>query len=278
MKKLIYIVLIVAFAWVIKLSYDFFQLSRQLADIQETSHKYEQKIAALNDQLVAVQRQNDPKDTQKNQPTPKVQMDVKPVGISPTVLIKQRLELIQFAIQQQQFVYALEQLLKLNESIHQYELADAVKQSLHQAIEKDSQTIQQFVLAKHTQKEQLDQVLQQIDQQIQAAVQNMQLQPAQQKSEYFWQKWFRVDMVQSPNADLVNRRLILREVQLRVLLAQHALVQGENIDYRNALNVVVNELNLLPDAASQKIKQQILKIKDIQLLQEPKLSSAAVVE
>lgn len=144
MKKFIYVLLLIALGWLIKLSYNFYHVSQQLNDIQQTLHKSEQKNASLNDQLVAVKRQTDEPTQEVAKKTASIQTPI--AGIHPSVVVKQQLELVQFAMQQQQFVYALEHLTQLNQSLDHYALADAVKQSLHQTIAQDIQSIQHFVI------------------------------------------------------------------------------------------------------------------------------------
>ncbi|MEG0489647.1 MAG: hypothetical protein RR575_17160, partial [Acinetobacter sp.] len=184
MKKFIYFLLFIALGWLIKLSYDFYHVSQQLDDIQQVLHKSEQKNASLNDQLVAVQRQTDEPASKELKKTTTVDTQIE--GISPSVVIKQQLELVQFALQQQQFVYALEHLTQLNQSLDHYTLADTVKQSLHQTINQDVQSIQQFVIAKNGQQAQLDAMIKQIDQNLTAELKNNQLSPAKNQPEHFW--------------------------------------------------------------------------------------------
>ena len=92
MKKFIYILLLIALGWLIKLSYDFYHVSQQLTEIQQSLHKSEQKNASLNDQLVAVQRQSD-EPIKKETAQKVVSVPEQIVGISPSVVIKQKLEL-----------------------------------------------------------------------------------------------------------------------------------------------------------------------------------------
>ncbi len=275
MKKFIYILLLIALGWLIKLSYDFYHVSQQLDEIQQTLHKSEQKNASLNDQLVAVKRQADEpsQETSKQPPVLKESS----TGINPSVLIKQQLELVQFAIQQQQFVYALEHLTQINQSLDQYALAEAVKQSLHQSIAQDMQNIQQFVIERNAQQDQLDSLIKQIDQSLIAELKNNQLKLNTSQSAHFWEKWFKVDVLSTDAPELSNRRFILKETQLRLLLAQQLLVKGQNVEYKAMLNQAIQQLELLPDAASQNIKQQLLKIKQSSQSPVPKLNSLAVL-
>ncbi len=275
MKKFIYILLLIALGWLIKLSYDFYQVSQQLSDIQQSLHKSEQKNASLNDQLVAVQRQTDV--PIQNDTNTAVAVNKQVVGISPSVLIKQQLELVQFAIQQQQFVYALEHLTQLNQSLDHYVLADVMKQSLHQTIAQDIQSIQQFVIEKNTQQDQLSILVKQIDQSLASELKNTQLSVSKAQTEHFWEKWLRVDIVTPDPSALANRKFILKEVQLRLLLAQQLLIKGQTIEYQDVLSQIIKLVDTLPDANSLKLKQQFLKLKQTAQPPVPKLSSLAVL-
>ena len=269
MKKLIYVLGLVAMLWLIKLSFDFYQLSARLDSLQDALHQSEQQNAHLNDRLVAVQRQPASQVSAQNSDAIS--------SLTPNLLIQQQLELVQFALQQHQYVYALEKLNQLQQALQHYALADTLKTSLYQAIEQDKQNIQKFVLAMNTQKAQLDDILQQLDQKISQELENTQLTPATDSNAHFWQKWFQVDVLGSSSPELVNRKAILKEAQLRILLAQHALAQGETVEYQSLLTLAIQQLNTLPDAASQKLKQQLLNVKQMPMLPVPKLSSTAIV-
>ncbi|MFH4135051.1 hypothetical protein WAI79_21820, partial [Acinetobacter baumannii] len=77
--------------------------------------------------------------------------------------IKQKLDLIQFAIDQQQFIFAVDHLTQLQQSLPQYEIAPALQHSLNQAIEQDKQAIQQYVIAQNQRHQLIDDLLQTID-------------------------------------------------------------------------------------------------------------------
>lgn len=277
MKKLIYVLLLIALGWLIKLSYDFYQVSQQLNDIQQSLHNSEQKNASLNDRLVAVQRQTDDPVQANVQKASPVQVNEPTVGVSPSVLIKQQLELVQFAIQQQQYIYALEHLTHINQSLDQYTLAEAVKQSLHQAIAQDMQSIQQFVIAKNEQQERLITLIKQIDVSLMSELKRNQLSPTKNQPEHFWQKWFQIDIIAEQSPELTNRKFILKEVQFRVLLAQQLLMKGQSVEFQEMLNHAIQQLDQLPDASSQQLKQQLIQLKQKPLLPAPKLNSIAVL-
>ncbi|OTG67218.1 hypothetical protein [Acinetobacter silvestris] len=277
MKKFIYVLCLVGIAWLIKLSYDFYQISAQLETLQNALHQSEQQNANLNDRLVALQRQT------VGQQDPNLVMDSKQIktevasGLSPNLVIQQQLELVQFALQQHQYVYAVEKLNQLEQALEHYALADTIKKSLQQSIEQDKQNIQQFVLASNAQQTLLEDILHQLDQEIAKELENTQLKPSKSVTEHFWQKWFQIDVVTQPSSELVNRKIILKETQLRILLAQQALARGEVLEYQMMLNLAIQQCNALPDAASQKYKQQLINLKQIQMLPAPKLNSIAIL-
>ena len=117
----------------------------------------------------------------------------------------------------------------------------------------------------------------QLDQAIQVEIQQPRLSPAQQNPEHFWQRWLQVQRVDRSANELVNRRLILKETQLRIILAQNALLRGEYVEYQNMLNLVIQQLDPLPDAQSQKFKQKLVQIKQMPILSVPKLNTTTVL-
>ncbi len=275
MKKLIYFIILVAVAWLIKLSYDFRIVSGQVSMMQNELHQNDQKNAVLNDQLVSMQRQA-PGVTEAA-PTQKAPTEAVLAGVSETVLIRQQLELIQFALQQQQYVYAMEKLTQLDQALDDYAVADSLKQSLHQTLTQDKQSIQQFVLSRHQQLDKFEEAVQAIDTQMTHEMANQKLQPPQSASGHFWQKWFSIEPVAQHSPDLVNRRLILKEVQLRLLTAQRAFTDGHLVEFDNAMLQAIQQLNNLPDHASKQLQGQLQQLQHMQMPAVPKLNSTAVL-
>ncbi len=279
MKKFLYLLILFGVIWLIKISYDTYLLSKQLTGIQEILHKNEQKNAMLNDQLVALQRsavQSPIKPLDQSKINSTVILETTP--FNPTLLLKQELRLIQFALDQQQYVYALEQLNHFDFKIEEYAVADTLKQTLHQAAEHDRKMIQSYVQMRNSKISELDDILQQLDLSLKAEQVNAELDIANPSKAYFWQKWFRVDRVDEQIPELINRKLILKELQVRVLLAQQALSSGQFLEYQNILGLMISELNALPDQFSQKLKVKIQTLKKMQIQPIPKLSSTSILE
>lgn len=277
MKKILYVLVLLGLIGLIKLSYDSYVFSAQLSTIQDELHKSEQTVANLNDQLIAMQRQavNTAPQNKTLQPsiTPKAIE-----GLNPVLLLKQKNSLIQFALEQQQFVYAVEQLNQLDFDIAHYDLADTLRQTLHQAVIQDKQMIQQYVAARTAQLTQLNDILQQVDRSLFNHQQQTKLTVGVPESAHFWQKWFKVDVVDPAEPNVMHRKLILKEVQVRVLLAQQALLKGDQVAYQSMLEFIDLELQTLPDQYSQKLRQNIKKVKQKQLNPISKLSSSAILE
>ena len=145
MKKLLTLLLILSALWIVKISFDLYRLSAGQEALGQQQKALEQRNASLNDQLAALNRQlSSPAVPANVQDAPLAQ----PTGaLQPAALIGQQLDLVEFALRQQQYSLALEKLNQLNQNLELYALAPALKASLHQAVGKDRQMVMQFVNA-----------------------------------------------------------------------------------------------------------------------------------
>ena len=283
MKKVVGVLIILSLVWLGKVSYDVFHIHGEWVQVQDKLVKLEQNNAALNDEVVALQRQvpstvtSVPSSATSSHQNPSTAQLVTLQGVQPVRVIQQHSELIQFALQQQQYIYAIEQLNQLDRALETYDLSPALKQSLHQVLAKDRMTIQQYVVARNAQQNTLDALLGQIDRLLTQTLQNSVLNPGQLEPQHFWQKWLQVERVKQPNVELANRSLILKEAQLRLLLARQALLKGQYLEYQQILNTVIQQLEMLPDQGSQQLKQRLLKAKNLPVLPAPKLAVQAVL-
>ena len=281
MKKFLIIVILVCVAWIAKLSYDLFQLNQTQTVMQNTLQQLESNSASLNDQLVALQRQN-PKPSEAATTASAPAAAGEPAAntmlqIDPMALIRQQLDLVGFALQQQQYHYALEKLAQLNLKLEQYALAPALKQSLHQAIAKDQKLIQQTVQARIEQQQQIQQLSQQLDLALTQEIKQGQMRPASAENISFWQRWFVLQPATQPATQLMQRAIILKEVQLRLLVAREALTQGQYLEYQKDLNEIIQILASLPDAQAQKLRKQVEKIKGFSIIPMPVLNTRALL-
>lgn len=279
MKKALILFLILILMCMVKLGYELLNLSAQQSEFSSSLHQIEQNNANLNDQLVAVQRQ-----LSTAQGT--TQSDAKPTGylnnemvasIEPVVLIQQQLDLIEFMLKQHQFNDALDKLLHLDRNLESYTLAPSLKHSLHQAIQKDQQSIQQVSSARATQQAKVTLFMQQLDQALSAEINTPQLTATAMEPRYFWQRWILIEPAKQPATALIQRPLILKEAQLRLLLANHALQQGQYLEYQQALIQIIQLLNKVPDAKSRQLIQKIQTLKDFTVIPVPLLNTRALV-
>ena len=279
MKKALILFLILILMCMVKLGYELLNLSAQQSEFSSSLHQLEQNNANLNDQLVAVQRQ-----LSTAQGT--TQSDAKPTGhlnnemvasIEPVVLIQQQLDLIEFMLKQHQFNDALDKLLHLDRNLESYSLAPSLKHSLHQAIQKDQQSIQQVSSARAAQQAKVTLFMQQLDQALSAEINSPQLTATAMEPRYFWQRWILIEPAKQPATALIQRPLILKEAQLRLLLANHALQQGQYLEYQQALMQIIQLLNKVPDAKSRQLIQKIQTLKDFTVIPVPLLNTRALV-
>lgn len=275
MKKLVVIVMLIALIWIVKLSFDVMQVSTQQQQLSQSLHLVEKNIANLNDQLVALQRRNY---TQGAAEQPAVSSAVPQVdAIQPMEMVAQQLDLVEFSLQQQQFHYATEMLANLDRELNEYALAPALKQSLHQVIQQDQKQIQQFITIRDAQYQQVSQLLQQLDQHIKQQVQQPELNPADVDDRYIWQKWLSIESAKQPATQLMQRQIILKEAQLRLLLARQVFMQGQYVQYPQEVNDIIQLLQQLPDQKVQQLVQQLEKIKNLNIVPTPSLKTRALL-
>ena len=275
MKKLVVIVVLIALVWIVKLSFDVMQISAQQQQLSQSLHLAEKTNANLNDQLVALQRRNYTQDAPEQ---PAVSSAVQQEdAIQPVDMVAQQLDLVEFSLQQQQFHYATEKLANLDRELNEYALAPALKQSLHQVIQQDQKQIQQFITTRDAQYQQVGQLLQQLDQQLKQQAQQPELNPADVDDRYFWQKWLSIESAKQPATQLMQRQIILKEAQLRLLLARQVFMQGQYVQYQQEVNDIIQLLQQLPDQKAQQLVQQLEKIKNLNIVPTPSLKTRALL-
>lgn len=275
MRKIAYFILVLGLVWLAKLSYDVAQYSQTIPQLQQQLVQSQQQYSLLNDQLVGLQRQLQDKNTSNNNNklvTTPITID----GIPPAVVIKQKLQLVQFAVDQQQFIFALEQLNQLQQQMAQHQVSPALQHGLIKAIEQDKQNIQQYVLLQTQQRQQFDTLLQYLDQQLQQEMQKPDIR-LQKNSERSWWQWFKFEKVQRTPPDLIQRSILLKEAQLRLLLAEQALHLNQATEYRKSMQEVMLLLEDLPDRSSQQMKLRVEKMLNLPVIPAPRLTTLGLL-
>lgn len=279
MKKILILLLILSLLWIIKLSYDVFNVSAQQTELISSLHRIEQNNANLNDQLVALQRQVKVEAGTVAQGV-QAEHDLKAIeasNIDPVVVIKQQLDLIEFMLKQQKLNEALDKLMNLDRNLEQYALAPSLKQSLHQVIAKDQQVIQQFASDRVAQQTKVDGLIHQLDQALTQEINIPKLSSGQPQTKHFWQRWLVIEPAKQPAVALMQRPLILKEAQLRLLLAHQALQQGQYLEYQESLTEIIQLLHQIPDEKSRQLIQNIQKIKGFTVIPTPILNTRALL-
>lgn len=275
MRKIAYFILVLGLVWLAKLSYDVAQYSQTIPQLQQQLVQSQQQYSLLNDQLVGLQRQLQDKNT-SNTNNKLVTTPITIDGIAPAVVIKQKLQLVQFAVDQQQFIFALEQLNQLQQQMAQHQVSPALQHGLIKAMEQDKQNIQQYVLLQTQQRQQFDTLLQYLDQQLQQEMQKPDIR-LQKNSERSWWQWFKFEKVQRTPTDLIQRSILLKEAQLRLLLAEQALHLNQATEYRKSMQEVMLLLEDLPDRSSQQMKLRVQKMLNLPVVPAPKLTTLGLL-
>mgnify|MGYP000090017431 FL=1 len=75
----------------------------------------------------------------------------------------------------------------------------------------------------------------------------------------------------------MNRHVLLKEAQLRLLLASQALNQGQTSEYRKSVQEVIQLLVKLPDQNSQQIRSRLEKVLNLPAVPTPKLTTLGLL-
>ncbi|WP_180073980.1 MULTISPECIES: hypothetical protein [unclassified Acinetobacter] len=279
MKKLFVVVVIVAVLWLAKLSFDLFQVNAQQTELMQQQTLLQQRNAGLNDQVVALKRQLNGTTTEMLAATTSNASIAAEAthSIEPMMVVGQQLDLVEFAMQQQQFAVALEKLNQLDQQLDQLSLAPALRMSLHQVIQKDRETLKQYVTERQLQSDKVKNTLQSIDQLLEKEILKPYSSKEQQKGLSFWQKWIQVESVEQPSPVLMQRSLVLKEMQLRLILAQQVLNQGQYPQFQQEITEIMQIMQQLPDASLKPIRQRLEQLKDIPVISVPLLNTRALI-
>lgn len=277
MKKLFIVFFILSVVWLIKLSYDLYVLNAAQTGFHQGVKQLQQQNANLNDQFVALKRQFTAQQQNAGAPSAQAAAAVLTADTQNDIaLVQQQLDLIEFALQQQQYATAIEKLNHLQNELDEYVLAPALVSSLQQVIAKDQDMLKKFVNSRLVQQNKLKEVLMQMDAEIEKEIQAPHLQSLETQRS-FWQRWIQIEAAEQPSTVLMQRHLVLKEAQLRLLIAQNTLQQDQSVAFQQALNAVIDVLEQLPDARSQYWIQQLHQIKATPVTPKPLLNTRTLV-
>ena len=277
MKKLFIVFFILSVVWLIKLSYDLYVLNAAQTELHQGVKQLHQQNANLNDQFVALKRQFTAQQQNAGAPSAQAVAAVLTADMQNDIaLVQQQLDLIEFALQQQQYATAIEKLNHLQNELDEYVLAPALVSSLQQVIAKDQDMLKKFVNSRLVQQNKLKEVLMQMDAEIEKEIQAPHLQSLETQRS-FWQRWIQIEAAEQPSTVLMQRHLVLKEAQLRLLIAQNTLQQDQSVAFQQALNAVIDVLEQLPDARSQHWIQQLHQIKATPVTPKPLLNTRTLV-
>lgn len=274
MKKVYILLLVLSLAWMIKLSFDVSKMSTQQQNVMQDLHQLENSNSNLNDQMVALQR---PDYDVKEVKTIQIQEEKANNDALTRDLIKQQLTLIEFALKQNKPYYALDKIITLGQQLNAYPISTELKDSLEKAIDKDINILKQYVATQDEQNQMIQKVLQQVDLELTLESTNRTLTPAQTQEDHFWRKWLSIESVNKPAKQLTQRPLIMKEAQLRLIMARQILLNDQYNQYQIELNEIIILLQQLPDQKTQKIIKQLENIKKVNKISIPKLTTRTLV-
>lgn len=279
MKKVWIGLLFFSILWIIKLTYDQDQYLQRLDVLERQATKVEQNADNINDQLIAFQRKAQPIGSQEQNEAVVTATADQHSATNPVILIRQQLDLIQFAIQQKQTVYALERLELLSEKTLNYDFAPALKNSVHESLIQDQKNLIQFNIQHTAQLKSAYRTLTSIDHFLEQLIQKNTLnyQPvSEQKYKGF--SWFSLQPSSQAKTNLMGQTISVKEAQLRLLLAKQMIDAGQYEEYKNHLDTIASLSHQSPMLNKKELFDLINQAKNIPLNDPPKLNTPALLK
>lgn len=270
-NKLQFLGLILGFIWLAVVSVVMWKNTQQQQYTQQQVHQTQQKNDLLNDQLVALQRAEQPIRANRA-----LDAASQALTLDPMLLLTEQVDYIELALQQGQADLALVKLSHLHQALDDYPMSAALKQSWYQVIARDQTQIQQFVSAQQAQMLKLQQTLQQLDRHLTSALHQPQIE-VQHSTAAWWQGWFKLERADQPTALLNSRAIVLKEAQLRLVLAQSFLAKSQYPLYQAEIQAIVSILAQLPDQQAQQLKTQIANLAQLEWVIVPKLATRTLL-
>lgn len=274
MSKKWLLVSVAVILWVVKLTYEQQEYVGQITSLQNQITKLSQATDNLNDQFVSLQRHSI-NSTQYTKALPEKQATVAVDALNPLVLVKQQLDLIQFALQQQQNSYALEHLQALIQNIMSYDVAPAMKQNLLEALTVDQQRITQYYQQQELQNKQTTLQLQQIQHHLNVLMSKT---SAEDDKAVQDKTWFSLQPTDRAKTALMGRNIVVKEMQLRLLLAQQLFYSGNYQAYQNSMDDMLTLIKQSSLVSQKNLQQLLVQAKYISVLSLPKLQAIALVK
>lgn len=277
MNKLFGVFIILLTVWVVKLSIDIYTLENQrVKALNHSLEQQNQRIATLYDQMIAVQEQQAKLNTQPisaNIQTRAVEnQNVSEHYQDQQHYIIDRLALIQANLQQQRVSIALEQTQNLRQKLAQEQpLAESLNTALIEALVRDQNTMTLYLQQRAEHQFILQQQLNSISQKLKPAMLDS------RDSKWQWSSWLSIGRAEQI-PDMQNRILHYKELQLRLLLAQHALYSGQPTFYKAQIKDIIEGLSAYPDRNTHSIVTHLQKLESMALTTPPQLSALALMQ
>lgn len=271
MNKWIMLWMIVLVAVLLFLASMVYQSKEQVHALDQELQGLKHNYLKVNDQLVALKRQQTETGTTVSAPTAPQSGTLG----SSTAHLRDQLGLVDVALQHDQPMFALSQLVQISASLEQYVLSDAMRQSLVSAINNDSVTIERYLTEVDRHNEVVQLQIEKINLALKKQIQHPNLElPTKQTR---WLPWLDIKRDRDLGAPLLERTIILKEAQLRLQLLQYAVARQQQVLIVNESQEIMALLEPLPDAFAKQMIEQLKQLNQMQRIAKPKLSALALL-
>lgn len=184
--------------------------------------------------------------------------------------LKQGFDFAHFALQQQQWLVALQRLEHIEQQLDGFMISEHLKLSLAQAIEQDKQQVKLTYQQAQQQQQSFNNLIQHLEQILQDELRLNYQQPQQGA---WWQRLWIVEKTTQPTINTAQHQLLLKEIQLDVMILKTMNVLQQPIEFQHMANGLERKMAQLPLPLVQQLEPDIQSLKQIQLLNIPHLTS-----
>lgn len=188
--------------------------------------------------------------------------------------LKQNFEFVQFALQQQQWLVALQRLEQIEQQLDDFVISEHLKLSLRQSIEQDKQQIKLTYQQAQQQQQSLNNLVQHLEQTLNDEL-KLDYQKPQQGS--WWQRLWVVEKTTQPTVNTAQHQLLLKEIQLDVMFLKTMNVLQKPVEFQQIMSSIERKVQQLPLPIFNLLEPDLQHLNQIQLLNIPHLTSLALL-
>lgn len=274
MNKLLGLLLLISIGFMAKLQNDLWQQQQRIDQLQASAEQSSRDSLQIKDQWVAWQRSQEQTVSTKSNPSVSNE-----ITTDSSAYFKEQVAFIQFMLQQQQTVQAIQKMTELEQQLSQSSVAHRYT-GLLLAVQKDKKQLLQYSQLAEQQLQQMNTTLGKIEQLIQQNIgteSNHLVYQSETQAKSLWQKLFIIERVKQPNMDQVYHQILLKEIQIELLLLKYFALHADDTAGQQQLNIIQQKVALLPAPLANTLQTEMNVLSSLLVQNIPQLTSLEIL-